>query len=123
MKQTYPIPHCGTLLARFNRLIEEVLHGNVRQKSFKLWEADILLDIMRCQLEGEAMPDLLRRYQKAVQLQMMSGPGLPLKLSEYLQAERTNGAKTMSAAPMRVLRPEVTEHQPIARQRHARKAG
>ena len=123
MKQTYPIPYGGALLARFNRLIEEVLDGNVRRKSFKLWEADILLDIMRCQLEGEAMPDLLRRYQKAVQSQMMSGPGLPLKLSEYLQAEKKKSAKMMRAAPKRVLRPQVSEHQPIARQRHTRKAG
>ncbi len=108
MKQTYPIPHDDALLARFNRLMQEVLDGNVRRKSFKLWEADILLDIMSCQLKGQAMPDLLRRYQKAVQLQMTSGPRLPLKLSEYLEAVKMKGTETKRAATKRSIRPRVS---------------
>ena len=83
----YELPNSNTVLARFNRLIQEVLSGDMRRRTFRLWEADILLDIMRCKVSEGSMAGTLRRYQKAVNRQMSAGPNVqPLKLSEYLES-------------------------------------
>jgi hypothetical protein len=50
---------------------------------------DILLDLETCKLEGRKRVETLRQYQKAVQKQMETGPGPPMKLSEYLQLRMT----------------------------------
>jgi hypothetical protein len=96
----YEVPHNDAVLARFNRLIQDVLNGELRRRSFRLWEADILLDIMRCKANGSSMPQVLRRYQKAVQRQMSRGPQLePLKLSEYLDSLEVKRARLRSVPP------------------------
>jgi hypothetical protein len=90
----------NTVLTRFNRLIEQMANGEMRRHSFRLWEADILLDIMRCNASGMSMPQLLRRYQKAVQRQMSTGSHLqPMKLSEYLESLEVKRARSKPPAP------------------------
>jgi hypothetical protein len=93
-------PEPNTVLARFNRLIEQVASGEMRRQSFRLWEADILLDLMRCNVSGLSMPQVLRRYQKAVQRQMSTGSHLqPMKLSEYLQSLEVRRSRSKPPAP------------------------
>lgn len=93
-------PGSNTVLTRFNRLIEEVASGEMRRRSFRLWEADILLDIMRCNGNGMSMPQVLRRYQKAVQRQMLTGSSLqPMKLSQYLETLEVKRAKSKPPEP------------------------
>ena len=45
---------------------------------------DLLLDFEACQLPSRRRADILRQYQRAVERQMASGPGPPMKLSHFL---------------------------------------
>ena len=73
------------ILARFNKLIQEILRGSISRNTFRPWEVEILLDIESCNLREVPKREVLRRYQKAVQRAMEKGAATPLKLSEYLE--------------------------------------
>jgi hypothetical protein len=78
-------PDSDAVLAQFNRLIQELLRGNMRRNTFRPWEVELLLDIEGCNLRESAKREILKRYQKAVQRYMEKGASLPLRLSEYLE--------------------------------------
>lgn len=80
------LPDSDAVLAQFNRLIQELLRGNMHRNTFRPWEVEILLDIESCTLRDSSRRETLRRYQRAVQRHMEKGARLPLKLSEYLDA-------------------------------------
>lgn len=80
------LPDSETVLAQFNRLIQELLRGNMNRNTFRPWEIEVLLDIEACNLRDASRRETLRRYQRAVQRHMEKGARLPLKLSEYLEA-------------------------------------
>jgi hypothetical protein len=86
------LPDSETVLAQFNRLIQELLRGNIQRNTFRPWEIELLLDIEGCNLREVNKRDTLRRYQKAVQRHMEKGARLPLKLSEYLEAVKNKRA-------------------------------
>ena len=86
------LPDSETVLAQFNRLIQELLRGNMQRNTFRPWEIELLLDIEGCNLREVNKRDTLRRYQKAVQRHMEKGARLPLKLSEYLTAVKSKRA-------------------------------
>jgi hypothetical protein len=74
------------VLARFNKLIQELLRGSINRNTFRHWEIDLLLDIENCDLKDANKKETLRRYQRSVQRQMEKGAERPMKLSEYLGA-------------------------------------
>ena len=76
------------ILAQFNRLINELLLGKLVRNTFRTWEIEVLLDIQMCDLRDGQKRETLRRYQRAVQRQMEKGARDPLKLSEYLAANK-----------------------------------
>jgi hypothetical protein len=80
------LPDSDAVLAQFNRLIQELLRGNMHRNTFRPWEIQLLLDIETCNLRETNKRDVLKRYQKAVQRHMEKGARLPLKLSEYLDS-------------------------------------
>jgi hypothetical protein len=96
------LPDSETVLAQFNRLVSELLKGTVNRNTFRPWEIDVLLDIESCNLRDSNKRETLRRYQKANQRYMEKGARLPLKLSEYLEAQRVRrealAAKSSPAA-------------------------
>jgi len=71
-------------LNRFRRLIGEVMRGALARNSFQSWEVEILMDLGNCRLEPRRRIEILRQYQRAVERQMVTGPGPPMKLSEFL---------------------------------------
>jgi hypothetical protein len=71
-------------LNRFRRLMGELLRGEMNRNSFAPWEIDLLLDFDNCELPSRRRLDILRQYQKAVERQMETGPGPPMKLSHFL---------------------------------------
>ena len=73
------------MLNRFRRLMNELIRGATARNAFQLWELDILLDIDSCHVDRRRRMETLRQYQKAVERQRETGPGPPLKLSEYLE--------------------------------------
>jgi hypothetical protein len=81
------------MLNRFRRLIGEVIRGVLARNSFQPWEVEILMDLENCKLERRRRLDILRQYQRAVERQMSTGPGPPMKLSEFLvlRAQRREG--------------------------------
>jgi hypothetical protein len=83
------LPDSDAVLAQFNRLIQELLRGNMHRNTFRPWEIELLLDIETCNLRETTKRDTLKRYQKAVQRHMEKGARLPLKLSEYLDAVKS----------------------------------
>ena len=91
------LPDSDAVLAQFNRLIQELLRGNMHRNTFRPWEIELLLDIESCSLRETSKRDMLRRYQKAVQRHMEKGARQPLKLSEYLaavKAKRTGATES-----------------------------
>jgi hypothetical protein len=90
------LPDSDAVLAQFNRLIQELLRGNMHRNTFRPWEVELLLDIESCNLRESSKRETLRRYQKAVQRHMEKGARLPLKLSEYIDAVK---AKRAAQAP------------------------
>jgi hypothetical protein len=92
------LPDSDAVLAQFNRLIQELLRGNMHRNTFRPWEVELLLDIEACNLRDSSRRETLRRYQRAVQRHMEKGARLPLKLSEYLEAVKAK-KKTANADP------------------------
>jgi len=82
----YNLPDSDAVLAQFNRLMQELLRGDLRRNTFRPWEIELLLDIETCNVRESSRRDTLKRYQKAVQRHMERGARLPLKLSEYLES-------------------------------------
>ena len=81
------------MLNRFRKLITEILRGNIPRTTFQPWEVEILLDMQSCELESRRRGEILRQYQKAVEKQLETGPGPPMKLSEFLQLRMTRRPK------------------------------
>jgi hypothetical protein len=86
-----------TVLAQFNRLIQELLRGSMNRNTFRPWEIDILLDIETCEIRDATRRETLRRYQRAVQRQMDKGADKPMKLSEYLESLRARRESASAA--------------------------
>lgn len=78
------------MLNRFKRLMSEVARGDFQRNNFFEWEVGILLDMEECRVERRRRTEILRQYQRAVERQMHTGPGPPMKLSRFLseRAER-----------------------------------
>ena len=55
------------ILARFNKLVSDLLRGTMNRNTFQPWEIEILLDIEACNIREAVKRETLRRYQKAVQ--------------------------------------------------------
>jgi hypothetical protein len=72
------------MLNRFNRLMGELMRGAIVRNVFQPWEIELLLDIENCPLERRRRLEILRQYQKAVERQLDTGPGPPMKLSHFL---------------------------------------
>ncbi len=72
------------ILSQFNRLIRELLRGQINRNTFRPWEVKLLLDIEACHLRESTKEKVLHRYQKAVQHQMERGAPFPMLLSEFL---------------------------------------
>ena len=77
------------MLSRFRRLIAELIRGTLRRNSFEPWEIELLLDFEACALNPRRRLKTLRAYERAVEHQLETGPGPPMKLSEYLQLRTT----------------------------------
>jgi hypothetical protein len=76
-------------LGQFNRLMRELIRGNINRNTFQPWEIELLLDIEDCRVRESARDNVLRRYQKAVQRQLeRDGATMPIKLSEFLHRRR-----------------------------------
>lgn len=80
------------VLSRFNKLMQELLRGNIHRNTFRPWEVQLMLDIDGCDLRDGAKRETLRRYQKAVQKSMEKGAAVPFLLSEYLQQQKARRA-------------------------------
>ena len=89
-----------TILTQFNRLMNELLRGKLVRNTFRPWEIALLLDIQMCDLRDGQKRETLRRYQKAVARQMEKGSRDPMKLSEYLAANRAKRMALDAAATL-----------------------
>ena len=92
------------VLGRFNRLMQDLFKETANRNCFYPWEIELLLDIQSCNLRESSRRDVLRRYQKVVQRQLESGSTSLLKLSEFLEKERSRRVRTPApgAEPARV---------------------
>lgn len=85
------------ILAQFNRLMTELIRGEIQRNTFRPWEVQLLLDVQSCQLRPAKRRATLTRYQRAVQRAMENGAAAkPFKLSEFLKGYR---AQIPPAAP------------------------
>ncbi len=82
MSEGFPDPE--ETLVQFNRLLRELLRGQINRNTFRPWEVELLLDVQSCNLRESSRESVLRRYQKAVQRQLTRGITPPMKLSEFL---------------------------------------
>jgi hypothetical protein len=72
------------MLNRFRRLMAELQRGTITRNDFQAWEVDLLVDFESCQLDQRRRAEILRQYERAVERQLQTGPGPPMKLSEFL---------------------------------------
>jgi hypothetical protein len=72
------------MLDRFRRLVSGLQAGAITRNDFQPWEVEILLDIESFQLDAKRRTEILQQYQQAVERQMETSPGTPMKLSEFL---------------------------------------
>lgn len=81
------------MLNRFKRLIGEIMRRDSTRNAFQPWEIEILMDFETCKLEARRRVEILNQYQRAVERQMETGPGPPMKLSQFLviRAQRRAG--------------------------------
>jgi hypothetical protein len=82
------------ILNRFKRLLAEIERGTVNRNSFLAWEIEILLDMEACALDSRRKSAILHQYEHAVERQMETGPGPPMKLSKFLVRRAQRRAKT-----------------------------
>jgi hypothetical protein len=80
---------CELMISRFQRLITELVRGATTRSVFQPWELEILLDINDCALDPKLSAGILRQYQSSVIRGLETGPGRPMKLSEFLQRRKT----------------------------------
>lgn len=101
MEQMEPFEDSELVLARFNRLIQEILRGTMNRNCFRPWEIRLLLDIESCSLRDGAKRETIRRYQKAVRRAMEKGASSPMLLSEYLDGGKARKAATAADSDLR----------------------
>jgi hypothetical protein len=77
-------PNLELALNRFNRLVKEILQGEVRRTCFQPWEVDLLVDLQACNLTRSRREEALRRYQRAVKHQIERGQLPPVRFVEFL---------------------------------------
>lgn len=88
------------MLNRFRRLLGELIRGATARNSFAPWELTLLLDLEQCNLNPRRRLETLRQYQRAVERQMATGPGPPMKLSDFLERKKQHrGPPGAPAAP------------------------
>ena len=82
-------------LNRYRRLIGELTRGEMNRNSFEAWEVELMLDFENCELPPRRRGEILRQYQHAVERQLATGPGPPMKLSHFLvlREQRRNELK------------------------------
>ncbi len=88
------------LINRFNRLVKEILNGDVRRNCFQAWEVDLLLDLEACRLTRSRRDEVLRRYQRAVQHQLGRGEIPPIKLSDFIGQRARKLVALQNPAPL-----------------------
>ena len=81
------------MLQRFERLLAGVMRGDLKCTLFLRWEVDILADLADCHLDSRRRTDILAQYRNAVLRQMRTGPGPPMRLSEFLDVRERRRAK------------------------------
>ena len=86
------------MLNRFKRLMGEVVRGVIARNSFQPWEMEILMDMESCQLDRRRRLDILRQYQRAVERQMVTGPGPPMTLSQFLAMREQRSGDGLKSA-------------------------
>jgi hypothetical protein len=77
------------MLNRFRKLIGELLRGALTRNTFQEWEIAILLDFEAVPPDARHRDEILRRYARAVERQLDTGPGPPMKFSEFLSRRIT----------------------------------
>ena len=77
-------PDLELMANRFNRLVKELLQGEVRRTSFQPWEVHLLLDLQACRLTPSRRDEALRRYQRVVQKQLDRREVPPVRFSQFL---------------------------------------
>ena len=85
------------MLNRFKRLLGELVRGAVDRNAFQPWEIEIMLDFNNCRLESKRRSEILEQYRRAVERQMATGPGPPMKLSTFLELRAHRREKALSA--------------------------
>jgi len=77
-------PDLELMANRFNRLVKELLEGEVRRTTFQQWEVHLLLDLQDCRMTRSRREEALRRYQRVVQKQLERGEVPPVKFSDFV---------------------------------------
>jgi hypothetical protein len=77
-------PDLELMANRFNRLVKELLQGEVRRTSFQPWEVHLLLDLQACRLTRSRRDEALRRYQRAVQRNFERRELPPIRFADFV---------------------------------------
>jgi hypothetical protein len=92
-------PDIELIINRFNRLVKEILQGEVRRTTFERWEVEFLVDFQACTLTRSRKEDALRKYQRVVQRQIERHQLPPARFSEFMVQRSRKGAPIEPLAP------------------------
>lgn len=65
------------------QLIQDIICGSVRRYIFTPEELDLLLDIQEIRMRKAAKNEVLRRYLRRVQQDVVIGSSIPLRLARF----------------------------------------
>jgi hypothetical protein len=90
-------PDLELIVNRFNRLVKEILQGEVKRTCFQPWEVELLIDLQECGLTRSRRYETLRRYQRAVQHQLERSGVPPLRFAEFVRRARKPSMPSMES--------------------------
>lgn len=73
----------GDILEKFERLMDDLIHRQLRRACFRPWEIVLLVDIAT----SGAPIAALKRYRVVVREQLRNGARFPMKFSEYWRTQ------------------------------------
>ena len=84
---------------RFQRLLSELIEGDVARNAFQSWEIAILLDFREIRLPSKRRTEILAQYRRAATRQIESAGGPPMTLSEFLVIREKRRTAVRAATP------------------------
>jgi len=80
------------------QLVQQLISGTVRRNTFTQWEMKLLLDVQMIRMRKSSRSEMLRRYLRVIERQVVTGSAAPLRFAHFVEDE-SRSRKPISAEP------------------------